>query len=302
MAPAGRPLPLAIEQALLIGDHAESCRVHARSPGFDDSWLAEAERLCLRFAGQPPSPGMPLCLFVQPFGKKQVAIVQLSTDRGGAPVFRLLVLWRGDYLLAGGNPFEIAEHFPPDWTCHGELPTLSLSSFQPRLRTVEQIQQALQREGPLLLGGAQALVDGGRLVFERAEPDEQLLHDLWAVLPTATRSELWPATFTLANPFRFHVAVTPHADREEFAGYLTETQAAEYPEGRYELGLQVAAESGDQRELNALFARRSRAETWRIGIMLLILVTVLVVLGQLLMGPAPAPGPRAVPHRPERIP
>ena len=46
----------------------------------------------------------------------------------------------------------------------------------------------------------------------------------------------------------------------------TDEQARDYPEGRYELALQTAAESGDQAELNRLFARRSSLDTIRIGL------------------------------------
>jgi len=72
--------------------------------------------------------------------------------------------------------------------------------------------------------------------------------------------------------------VTSRPNREAYDGYLTEEQAADYPQGRYELSLQTAAEAGDQGELDALFARRSRAQTWRLGWLLLAVMVVLLVV------------------------
>src|SRR5205814_1502832 len=116
-------------------------------------------------------------------------------------------------------------------------------------------------DGPNLLGGSQVLVDGGRVVFERPAPDPALLRDLWRLLPASARSDLWPAAFAFGNTLRFHVLAVPKAEGEEYTHYHTEEQAGDYPEGRYELALQTAAESGDQRGLDKLFARRSQAET-----------------------------------------
>jgi hypothetical protein len=161
---------------------------------------------------------------------------------------------------------------------------------------VEQVQAVLQRpDSAALLGGAQALVDGGRVVFERPAPDTALLRSLWLLLPTSTRTDLWPASFAFGNDLGFDVLVVPRAAGEAFDGYLTEEQAAEYPEGRYELSLQIAAEAGDQRELDTLFARRSAAETWRLGLMLLVVLAVLLaVMGWLKVAhPEPQPAPPA---------
>jgi hypothetical protein len=122
-------------------------------------------------------------------------------------------------------------------------------------------------------------LDGSRLVFERPAPDTALLRDLWALLPTSTRTELWPASFAFSNTLGFHALVVPHAMKLQVESYLNEEQAADYPEGRYEFALQFAAETGDQRELERLFARRSRAETFRLGVMILVasLIVVLVL-------------------------
>jgi hypothetical protein len=87
----------------------------------------------------------------------------------------------------------------------------------------------------------------------------------------------------------------PRADPEIFAGYLTEEQAGDYPEGRYELGLQTAVEAGSQLELDALFARRSGSQMVRLCFILIVVMSLLLLAMKLLTStPAPpATTPRA---------
>src|SRR5262249_4847707 len=136
-----------------------------------------------------------------------------------------------------GDPFEVAERFPPPWPARGELPALSWPDEAPAFRAVERIQEVLKRpDGPTLLGGVQALVDGGKVVFERPAPDTSLMRSLWLLLPASTRSELWPASFAFGNALGFDAVIVPRAG-DAFPGYVTEEQAEYYPEGRYELHL-----------------------------------------------------------------
>lgn len=290
---------MTIEQAIYGGQGGGGYRFLARSPGFADDWLADAERLCTGFGERPASASCPEALFVRPMGKARIAVVQVADQgrddagRPGALAFRLLVLPTRLYRELGSDPFRIADTFPPSWHARGDLPTLGWAVGAPSKRTVAQLRHVLdQPTGPTLLGGAQALLDGGRLVLERNEPAPQLVRDLWSLLPSEERGRLWPATFCFSNAHRFHVAVTPRASGPEFAGYLPEDQAGDYPEGRYELALQTAVESGNQQELDGLLARRSRAEAMRLALGLLIVtVIVAVVTGVSVPGPAPVPTP-----------
>jgi hypothetical protein len=284
-----------IEQAIYGSLDAGGYRFLARSPGFHDDWLVEAQRLCTAFGERPAGVTCPACVFAQPFGKQHVAIVQVadqgSDDAGrpGALGFHLLVLPRAAYRGYAGDPFALAERSPPPWQARGELPTLSWPAVSPPGRTVEQVRGVLKRaDGPSLLGGAQVLVDGGRLVFERSAPDLELLRGLWMLLPTRARAELWPASFAFGNSLGFHALAAPRVQSEEFPHYVTETQAADYPEGRYELALQTAAEAGDQKGLDKVFARRSGAETLRRALYILgAAVVILVAVG--LLNPRPQP-------------
>jgi hypothetical protein len=296
-----------IEQGIYGTDRNGDYRLLARSAGFVDEWLPLAERLCSGFGERPTGVACPACVFAQPFGKRHVAVVQ-AADQGvndsgriAGLAFRFLILTRSDYVGLGGDPFLIADQFPAPLGARGELPVLAWPPEPLLLRTVEQVQEVLQRadDGPNLLGGAQLLVDGGRLVFERPTPDAELMRGLWTLLPTSTRCELWPASFAFGNALEFHALVVPHATEEDYADYVGGEQAGDYPEGRYELHLQIAAEAADQWELDALLARRSRKETWRLGLMILGTCLVLAVAANLLMPPVP-PGVRALtPARPD---
>jgi hypothetical protein len=289
---------IAIEQALYGGHGSGGYRFLARSPGFLEEWLGEAERLCAGFGERPTGVACPDAIFARPLGKGHVAVVQVA-DRGaddagrpGALGFRLLVLPHDAYAYLGGDPFALADRFPPPWAGRGELPTLSCPAEPPSRRTVAEIQSLFERHKliqPTLLGGVQALVDGGHVVFERSEPDPDVIRALWTLLPTRARAGIWPATFAFGNRLGFDALVVPKAQGVEFVDYLREEQAGDYPEGRYEHSLQVAAESGDQVELDHLFARRSRADVWRLAIVLLIVVLILTVVMNWLSPEAPPP-------------
>jgi hypothetical protein len=288
---------ITIEQAIYGAFDGGGYRFVARSPGFREVWLEPGQRLCVGFGERPAGIACPAAVFAQPLDRQHVAIVQVADQgiddagRPGALGFYLLVLPRAAYRAFGGDPFQLAARQPPPWHARGELPSLSWPAEPLPPRTVEQVRRVLQRpDGPNLLGGSQVLVDGGRIVFARNGPDSALLGDLWCLLPTSTRSELWPASFAFGNDLHFHVLAVPDAEGEEYEHYHTEERAGDYPEGRYELALQTAAEAGDQRELDKLFARRSQAETLKLAVYILVAAVVVLLVAGLVNPPQP---PRA---------
>jgi hypothetical protein len=302
-----------IEQAIYGSQAGGGYRFLARSPGFRDEWLGEAERLCTGFGERPAGVSCPGCVFAWPFDRERVAVVQVADQgaddagRPGALGFRLLLLPRRLYEDVGSDPFFIADRLPAPWPARGDLPALEWTAGAAPPRTVATLQQVLEvPNSATLLGGAQALLDGGRLVFERTAPDERLVRSLWALLPFSSRSELWPASFCFGNAHGFSVAVVPRASDPAFADYLHEEQAGDYPEGRYELALQTAVESDNQQEVDALFARRSHRQMRRVAVALLAVFAV-VGGGLMLMGPThrarrPAPATAPARPRPELLP
>src|SRR5262245_3902316 len=67
-------------------------------------------------------------------------------NRFSALGFRMLVLPRAGYIRLMGDPFAVADHFPPDWSTRGELPSLTWPEDRGvPPRTVEDVRQVLQR-------------------------------------------------------------------------------------------------------------------------------------------------------------
>jgi hypothetical protein len=269
--------------------------------------------------------------FALPLTGRQLALVRARDDHAGSlsprlrhgepgfcPTglrFHFLVVDRKTYESWIRDPFVLAAKVDPDWEAT-ELPAIVIPGeiFVPR--TITQVQGVLKRvkaaalkegedpespdfvrtiensESPVLLGAAQVLVDGGRLVFERPEGDQALVAGLWLLLPEATRVRLWPTTFAFAPALEFDVLVVPHVNEEMLEGYTTEQQAGDYPAGSYELALQRAAEAGDQRDLDAVFNRRDSRQTIRLGLIILALLCVLVLASRLfdVMGPKDSSG------------
>ena len=294
LSPEERLNHVMIEQAIYGGQDAGGYRFLAHSPGFRADWLAEAERLCSGFGDRPAAIACPWALFARPFARRHVAIVQVAdqgqddTGRPGALGFYLLVLPRSRYHELGGDPFFLAENFPPPWQARGELPSLTWSAASPPARSVALLQKTLNvPHSATLLGGVQILLDGGRLAFERSAPDAAILRSLWALLPTRERGELWPASFAFSNIHQFDAVVVPRAAGAEFEHYITEEKAGDYPEGRYECNLQSAIETGDQREIDALL-NYSRSRMLRLIVLLVVVVMVLsLAMTRLLPGPTP---------------
>src|SRR5262245_21222804 len=247
-----------LEHALYGGQDAGGYRFLARSPGFLDAWLPEAERLCTAFGERPAGVACPRAIFAHLLDREHVAVVQAADQgaddqgRPGALAFYLVVVPHQVYLWLGGDPFYLADRLPPPWTARGHLSPLTCPAPTSR-RLVAELQPVLiVPHSATLLGGVQALLDGGRLVIERPAPEETLVRGLWMLLPTSSRGDYWPASFAFSNALGFHVVVLPRIVPEQCVHYMREEQAGDYPEGRYEGELQFAIESGDQDTLDGL--------------------------------------------------
>ena len=263
-------MEMQIDQATAALHAGREVRWLAQSAEFLDDWRPEWEPHLLAAAqrlGQTPCADG---LFVRSLPEKRVGICRMADLDGDPPTVRgvqLLVLKEDLYREAAWDPFAIVEACVPNWHARGSLPACSVSVPLPR-RTVEQVCEVLKSaDSPALFGAAQALVDGGRVAWVRPQLDPVLLRRLWTLLPTSTRWELRPASWAVGAARDFHAVLVAQVEQGDFDHrFLSEAQVTNYPEGRYELGVQAAAEAGDQAELDRLFARRSRTETWRLGL------------------------------------
>jgi hypothetical protein len=276
----------AIEQALYGVAPGRGYGFLAVSAGFAEAWRGPAEELCTTY-GEPSGVTFPGALFALPLVSGQVAIVEVrdqgSDDQGrpGALAFRILAVPVRVYEHVGADPFWIAEQCPVDWAARDSLASFSTLSLPPP-RTIATLRPFLQRdESPFLLGGVQALLDGSRVFIPRARPEPDLVRGLWTLLPTSSRADLWPCTFTFRPRPEFHIQVAPPGE-EIPPGSLTESQAMDYPEGRYESALQVAVETNDEPEVARLLARRSRKQMLGIAWLLLALFAIVPIASALI--------------------
>jgi hypothetical protein len=267
---------LRIRQAIALAD-ARGVRVAASSDEFD---AAEAERVATLFGIRPAGLACPLAHFACPFGRNHVAVVRVEDRPGDFLGFRFLVLHRDLYRHLG-DPFAISDRYPVNWVTSGTLPELAWPMETLPERTIEQLDAVLRDgDGPLLLGGAQAVVDGNRVLVKRDAPDEALVRGLWQLLPDRTRAERWPASFAFSDELGFHLAALPGPATLAAAGPkpLSEEAAKDYPPSSYELNLQIAVESRDRAALRRLLARRTADDTIRLGLYISAFALVVVVL------------------------
>lgn len=260
------PIELTITQAMLVTDSA-GVRWVAKSDEFSVSWEEQAVRLVEGFGPRPEGVAVPAAVATLPFGKKHVAVVQFADQPVGL-MFRVLVLNRKLY-EAISDPFAVSDTLPPNWSARGPLPPLTWTPDPPPARTVAEVAEILHHDGPLLLGSTQALIDGMRVVLQRPVPEDSALRRVWKLLPYSVRNELAVATFTFGLDARFNLSVTPNPPAPLPFGTIGEENCRDLPEGRYELALQIAAESDNQAEVNRLFTRRSSKDTLKVALALL---------------------------------
>jgi hypothetical protein len=241
-------------------------RVAAQSPDFD---TAEAERVAVLFGERPAGVACPKADFACPFGKAHVAVVRVEDLPSGVLGFRFLLLARELYKHLG-DPFAISERYEVNWAATGPLEDLAWPKAVLPERTLEQLDAILKTgDTPLLLGSAQALVDGNRVLLRRDAPSS-FVRELWQLLPDRTRCDLWPASFAFSDELGFHAAVGPTLPRApQGVKVLTEDAIRDYPQSSYELSLQLAIESGDRASLKRLLARRTADDTIRLGLYIL---------------------------------
>src|SRR5262245_57552367 len=134
-----------VEQALCSSDGTDACRLLARSPGFLDEWQPEAQRLCSGFGSRPAGVTCSSSVFAQPFGKKHVAVVHAADgNQPGTMLFHLLIVPRAEYESSIGDPFVLADRFPPAWQARGDLPPLAWPAEPLPRRTVAEVQRILK--------------------------------------------------------------------------------------------------------------------------------------------------------------
>ena len=257
-----------IEQALYGSQDAGGYRFLARSPGFLDDWLPEAERLCTGFGERPagvacPRPSSPGRWARSTSPSSRSPTRAPTTPAGRGPRLPPAGAAAGRLRLPRRRPVRPRRALPAalGGARRTAGPRLARrAAAAPHRGRHSRSVRAPQAHQPTLLGGVQALVDGGRVVFERSSPTPTSS----AACGRCCRQDAGHACGRRASPSATASASTRWWCRRRRASSSPTTSARSRPattrRARYEHTLQVAAEAGDQAELDALFARRSRAE------------------------------------------
>jgi hypothetical protein len=251
------PFPdLAIRQLLVIR-YGNDPKIVAKSENVDFELEEAAVRMAVKFGPRPAGFALPSAVFAKEINRARVAVVQVADRPDGTPnpplAFRFLIFSRDIYAYLG-DPFAIAERLPANYDARGSLEEMTWTDDAPPPRRVEVLRDILKNgDSQLFLGASQALLDGAHLVVVRPQFDTTIVRDLWQLLPDRVRCDLWPASFAFSNELNFHAAVLT----APVPGFLTDEQCKDYPEGRYELAMQIAIESGDQAEVTRLLNRSS---------------------------------------------
>ena len=251
----------------------------AASPGIREEWEPQLRELCEDFGPPIADSSDREALFVQPLDAGHVVVVQVFLPANRITTkFRFLIIQRRLYLDLN-DPFAIADRFPPNWERRSDLHDLAWETGPLPPRNVSQLQEVLKKgDGPLLLGTAQCLVDGGKLLLERKEPALEFVRRVWALLPESNRREAWVTTFAFSSKIPFDILILPEVPSEGIGHYRNEEQVRDYPDSFYERNLQYAVEMEDEAVLRRLLARRSGSETIRMGLWLIGLMAILIAV------------------------
>jgi hypothetical protein len=269
-------MPQTLFHLSLLRDHSGP-RVIGRSPGVSFETEEWAMKVAVQFGDCPPGQRCPATVFTVDDRGTLIVVKAGSLPGDGSPlVFRMFGIDARDRL--GFDALAWADSQPLD-AVKGELMNVEWTATFPPRRTVDQIRTILKAgDSPLLLGSVQALLDGCKIAVSRAEAGPNFVDDVWRLLPDKSKVEINPATFAYSAALGFDIVVLPDVPANGIPGYLSAEQVREYPEGRYELALQHAAENGNQAELDRLFARKTSREVLRLAIGMVVFALVVVLI------------------------
>jgi len=226
---------------------------------------------------------------VLPWDRQHRVMIQ-SREVGPCTWFWLVVI---DHATYREQPDPVAWRAANPWP---ELPSPGSSGLQtPGTISPAQAQLTLRRpdadelkqllagqEADLVLGAAQALVEGSRFGLVRPAPIPGYCESLAACLPDSIRAE-WTFISFAAQPTwacdTFIAAIAP--DPWPWPA-LKEDAIRDYPLGRYEQALRAVLDAGDVAAYNGLMARRSPRQTLQLAAGLVLLALLFAIVNRLL--------------------
>ncbi len=219
-------------------------------------------------------------MVVIPWFDQQVAIIRVVWPPVHSKQSFHFLIMQKSLFNAILNPFEIARKFPAPWHTSHRLETLHWQEeWTSPLRSAAKLQSILKNgNSPWLLGAAQALIEDGKMILYRHQPMNAPIEHLWELLPYSVQQHITFSSLCFKEDLDLNIMVLPvenanntdHPETAAVPGYFSEEQILDFPDGRYEHSLQIAIQSGDQREIDLLFARRNSRQTLKMMILLLL--------------------------------
>ncbi|MFO0936052.1 MAG: hypothetical protein U0798_05980 [Gemmataceae bacterium] len=272
---------ITLPQLSLIRD-SSGPRVLGRSPEIPFEVEEQALSIVLRFGARGSASTIPAGTFLL---KSRTGDRLFLGSFAESPGLESTLLFRLTYFAHKFrplvDPFRFAERFPANGA-KGELPLIDWEPVPEPHRPVEAIRELLKTgDSPLLLGVTQALLDGCKIAISTKEASPEFVQQVWQLMPEMAR---WETTFTtFAASVELNVDLAVVAEGVPIPpGFLTAEQARDYPEGRYELSLQLAAEEGNQHKLDKLFSRKTSNQVLRMVITMIVFAFIAIVIIRLL--------------------
>ena len=241
-------------------------RLLASSGGLSPGVLAAADELLRMTPPAPRSVDGPVdnrssAFWVRPLSRRLTVLAQVE----GAHA-RLLFFPRREY-EAFGQPFLLDAHFAPDWPAPPGAEPLVWDGSEIAPRTCPQLMDLFKsHDMPLILGAAQALVDGGRLGLVAGAESPGTLAAVWQLLPTALQGRRTVCAVADLPGAGFDAFVTRRPPDPWPVAVLSSEQARDYPHGGYEFALQSAVEHGDEAALARVLSRRPSLDPVRAAV------------------------------------
>ncbi len=161
------------------------------------------------------------------------------------------------------SPGEVSWAVNPEWAV---LPKVSY--FQDLLKSADSA---------LLLGGAQALMDGAGVRLDAGHEDREVAERLWNLAPLSVRLERTMVIGDPGNILRADLtALSPTTQAQ--ADFWNSQRLGDYPEGKYELALQSAIDQGDELSIERHLHRQSPRQVMLTAAFLLVGMIVIGIL------------------------
>lgn len=182
----------------------------------------------------------------------------------------MVALAKPDFALHfAGDPFRLVRFLgKPQGDAHLPDGSLVVEAEWGDLPEIAYFQELLKTEdSALLLGGAQALVDGGKIQLGETPQDRFRAENLWNLIPIPVRMERTVVVGDKSGDWPSDLAAAQSLLSQDS---WTAQRLGDYPEGRFEFSLHSAIDLKDEEGVYRLLHRKSPRQVMMMATMLLV--------------------------------